>query len=163
MGFLNADSVHSGVSKPFFHLLDIFARPVNVNPILYSVQVTPTMILFALLAGIVLSICLPYFRKFNVTGINSGPFHTTLLLTIVGVVAGISVLFTLFGVFYEVLFLNKPPLFYHYIILDSVALSLCYAVGSYLGLERAEEMVRKELVSRKWSRVVEGSVTVNSE
>jgi len=157
--FYNADTVRSGAARPLLHFFDIFARP-STNVILYSVQVTPFVVLFSFLAGVVPSISLPYFRKFKVTGVNSGPFHTTLMISVVGVLAGVSALFTLFGLFYEVLLVNRLPLYYRYILLVAVGFSLYYGVGSYLGLGRAEEMVRKELVGKKWHNVFEGSVAL---
>ncbi len=156
-----ADSVHSGILRPLFHQLDIFSRPpVGVNVILYSIEVMPYVVLFSALAGIVPSISIPYFRKFKVTGVNSGPFHTTFMIGIVGVVGGISALITLTGLFYEVLLLSKFPIYYHFILLFAAGISLYYGVGSYLGLERAEEMIRRELANKKGRNVVEGTVTL---
>jgi len=158
--FYNADSVRSGVFQPLFRQFDIFSRPISVNVILYSVEVTPYIVLFSFLAGVIPSISLPYFRKFKVTGVNGGAFHTTFLVSLVGIAAGISVFLTLLGLLYDVLLLGKRPLYWHYILLVTVGLSLYYGVGSYLGLERAEEMVRKSLGGKKRRHVFEGSVTL---
>lgn len=159
--FYNADSIHMGIFRPVFHQLDIFSRAISVNVVLYSIGVTPLIVLFTFLGGIVPSISLPYFRKFKVTGVNSGPFHTTFLVSLVGVVAGISALLTLSGLFYELLLVGKTPLYYHYILLVAVGFSLYFGVGSYLGLERAEKMIKDALSRMKeGSKAFEGSVAL---
>jgi len=156
----NADSVHSGIFRPFFHLLDIFSRTTGANIILYSLELTPLILLLTFMAGIVPSVALPYFRGFKVTGINSSPFHTSLLVTVVGLVAGVSVLFTLFGLYYEILLLQNTPLYYHYVLLVTAGFSLYYSVGSRLGLERAEVLIKESLSkSKEKDRVFEGSVS----
>lgn len=70
-------------------------------------------------------------------------------VSVAGVLAGITVPFTLFGLFHEVLLLKLLPLYCHYNLLVAVGFNLYYGVGSYLGMERVEEMVRKGLASTK--------------
>lgn len=156
----NADSVHSGIFQRLFSPIDVFSRTIRVNVILYSIGVTPLILLFSFIAGIVPSIALPYFRRFKVTGVNSAPFHTWFLVTLIGVVAGISAILTLFGLFYEVLLLEKAPLYYHYILEVGAGFSLYYGVGSYLGLGRAEAMIMRALAKKSGGNVFLGSVSV---
>ncbi len=157
----NADSVHSGVLQRLFTPIDIFSRSIKVNVILYSIGVTPLILVFSFIAGIVPSIALPYFRRFKVTGVNSAPFHTWFMVTLIGIVAGISAFFTLVGLFYEVLLLEKAPLYYHYILEVGAGFSLYYAIGSYLGLGRAETMIMQALAKKRGGNVFLGSVSVN--
>jgi hypothetical protein len=155
------DTTHSGLAQPFFRTLDIFARNIRVNPVLFSVELVPILLFLTFLAGTIPSISLPYSRRFRVTGVNSAPFHKAFLITTVGIVAGASAIFTLSGLFYEVLLTTKEPLYYHYSVLEMVGLSLYYAVGSYLGLDRAEGMITKMLDSSKSDDAVfRGRVTV---
>jgi hypothetical protein len=81
---------------------------------------------------------LPYFDKFKVTGINAGPFHTSLLYSAVGAFAGLGVLLTLVGLFYRSLWLNRAPLPYHFGILALLGFSLHFSLGMYLGQRKAE-------------------------
>ncbi len=156
------DTSRSGLAQPFFRTLDIFARNVGVNPVLFSVELVPVLLFMTFLAGTIPSIALPYFRRFRVTGVNSAPFHKGFLFATVGVVAGASAIFTLSGLFYEVLLTAQEPLYYHYSMLEMVGLSLYYAVGSYLGLERAEGMITKTLeASKPDDAVFRGKVTLS--
>lgn len=158
--FFTLDSVHAGPFRPIVHLLDIFSLQLGTNTILYSVKITPFIVFFSFLAGIVPSISLPYVRRFKVTGVNSGPFHNMLMISLVGGVAGLSVIFTLLGLFYRVLLLDALPAYYRYALLVAAGLGLCYGVGSYMGLGRAEEMVKGRLAEAKGRGVFEGSVSV---
>ncbi len=156
------DTSRSGLAQPFFRTLDIFARNVGVNPVSFSVELVPILLFMTFLAGTIPSIALPYFRRFKVTGVNSAPFHKGFLITSVGIVTGASAIFTLSGLFYEVLLTSQAPLYYHYSILVMVGLSLYYAFGSYFGLERAERMITKTLeTSRSDDAVFKGRVTLS--
>jgi hypothetical protein len=156
------DTIHSGLAQPFFHLLDIFARNFRVNPIRFSLELIPILLLLTFAAGIVPSIVLPYFGKFRVTGVNSSPFHTGLLIATVGVVTGISAIFSLSALFYETLFTSQEPLYYHYSLLQMVGMSLYYAVGTSLGLEMAGARIQKTLeTSNPDDLVFRGTVTLN--
>jgi len=158
----NADTVHSGVFfQRLFHLLNIFSRAIRVNPVIYSLELTPLILILTFIAGIVPSVVLPYFRGFRVTGVNSSPFHTAFLVTVVGLVAGLSVLYTLFGLYYEILLFQNTPLYYHYVLLVIAGFSLYYAVGSRLGLDRAEMLIKESLSqSKNKEQVFEGSVSL---
>lgn len=155
-----ADYSQSSLVSHLLGPIDIFSRPLGTNPIIYSLHVLPVLMLFGFLAGIVPSIALPYFSRFKVTGVNAGPFHSTLLLYLVGFVAGISVIFTLLGFFYKVLVLGKLPGYYHYLIILEVGLAICYGIGSYLGLGPAETRIAEKLASKKGGRVTRGTVNL---
>jgi len=154
------DSTQSGVLAHLLGPIDIFSRPIGSSPILYSLHVLPVIMLFGFIAGIVPSISLPYFGGFRVTGVNSGPFHTTLLLYAIGFLAGLSVIFTLLGFLYKVLVLEKVPPYYHYLLVVEIGLALCFAVGSYLGLAVAQKRIRERLASKKGERVFQGTVSL---
>lgn len=155
------DTAHSGPAQPFFHLLDIFARNLRVNPVLFSLELVPIFLLLIFVAGIVPSVVLPYFGRFRVTGVNSTPFHKGFLMTTVAVVTGVSAVFSLSALFYEVLFTTQEPLYYHYSLLQLVGLSLYYGVGSSLGLERAGRIITKTLETSKPSDLVfQGTVAL---
>jgi hypothetical protein len=156
------DTSRSGLAQPLFRTLDIFARNVRVNPVLFSVELVPILLLLTFVAGTIPSIALPYFGRFKVTGVNSAPFHKGFLISTVGIIAGASAIFTLSGLFYEVLLTTQEPLYYHYSFLEMVGLSLYYAVGSYFGLGRAESMITKMLESSKSEDAVfRGKVTLS--
>src|SRR5208337_2548051 len=64
--------------------LNFFATPQRANAVLFSLRLTPGLIVITMLSGLVPSIALPYFRRFKIVGINSGPFHSTILFTVLG-------------------------------------------------------------------------------
>jgi hypothetical protein len=143
--------------------LDIFATPQRLNVAIYSLRLTPTLILFTVISGLVPSIALPYFRRFRITGINAGPFHSSLLTTVVGSVVGVSVLITLLGIFYKVLWAGGAPTSYHYALLVLAGLSLHYAAGTYIGRGRAESIVLRNLAEGRYDskRIVVLDETLN--
>jgi hypothetical protein len=156
------DTVHSGLAQPLFHLLDIFARNLKVNPVRFSLELVPILVLLTFAAGIVPSMVLPYFGKFRVTGVNSAPFHKGFLITTVAVAAGISAIFALSALFYETLFTSQEPLYYHYALLQMVGMSLYYAVGSSLGFEKAGASIMKTLeTSNPDDLVFQGTVALS--
>jgi len=157
----NLDSSKAGFFQPILHAIDVFARaPRSVSPASYSAELIPISILLAFLAGIVPSICAPYFRRFRVIGINTRPFHIALLLTIGGLLVGLGLIFTLLGEFYQVLWIDRAPVSYHYVLLTMLGFSLHYAAGIFLGLGKAEKSVSDELRKKKGGPVTGGRVTV---
>jgi hypothetical protein len=142
----NADGPGAGRLQPLLHALDIFSRPSpGVGPILFSRQLIPALIVLTSLAGIVPAIALPYIEKFKVTGINAGPFHTTLLLYAVGALAGLGAILTLLGLVYRSLWLNRTPLPYHFGILAILGFSMHFSLGMRLGMEKAELRILKQI------------------
>jgi len=135
----NADSPSTGLFQPILRALDIFSRPpAGVGPILYSRQLIPALVILTAVAGLIPALVLPYFDRFKVTGINAGPFHMSLLYSVVGVFAGLGVLLTLVGLFYRSLWLNRAPLPYHFGILALLGFSLHFSLGMYVGMRKAE-------------------------
>jgi len=149
--FYNGDNPKTGSLQPIFHALNMLSRPPpGTSPIVFSRHLIPALILLTAIAGIVPSLVLPYFVKFKITGINAGPFHTTLLFAAVGALAGLSAIFTLIGLYYRSLFLNRAPLPFHFSILTLLGLSLHFSLGMYIGVGWAEEEISAE-VSRTQS------------
>jgi hypothetical protein len=143
------DTARSGVVRPFFHLLDIFTRNLRVDPVRFSLELVPIILMLTFVAGIVPSMVLPYFGRFRVTGVNDSPFHKGFLITTLAAVAGISAIFALSALFYETLFTSQEPLYYHYALLQMVGICLYFAVGSSLGLEKAGIGIMKDLEASK--------------
>lgn len=144
------------------HELDIYAQPITSEPITYSFEIILVMIVLVVIAGIVPSLVLPFFRKFKITGVNSGPFHTDLLITVIGSVTGFGVILTLLGLIFEVMWVNQGPYYFHYVIPVMLGLSLQYTCGSLIGRTKAEEMVRKRLDAHDGKRVLKGSVNIQT-
>ena len=138
----NADGPRAGSLQLPLHLLDVFTRPSSgIGPILFSRQLIPALVIITALAGIIPSFVLPYFEEFKVTGVNAGPFHTSLLLYAVGALAGLGVILTLVGLVYRSLWLNRAPLPYHFGILAILGFSLHFSLGMHLGMDRAERKI----------------------
>jgi hypothetical protein len=138
----------AGFFQPVLHTLDIFSRPVaGTSPILFSRHLIPALVLLIAIGGFVPALVLPYFEKFKITGVNAGPFHTSLLFYEVGVLAGLGVILTLVGLFYRSLWLNRAPLPYHFGILALLGFSIHFSLGMYLGHGKAEakivDMIRR--------------------
>ena len=89
----------------------------------------------------VVTLALPYFRGLRLRSIDVGPFHTTVLSTIIGVSGGFTLLYTL---------LTKPileyVLFYAFLLLG---ICWSFAVGCNLGAEAANGLIVDEIYSAK--------------
>src|SRR5208283_6060006 len=109
--------------------LNFFATPQRANAVLFSLRLTPGLIAITLISGLVPSIALPYFRRFKIVGINSGPFHSTVLTAVFGSVVGLSILVSLLGIFYKVLWAGAPTS-YHYALIVLIGFSLHYSAGT---------------------------------
>ncbi len=138
----NVNGPASGFFQPVLRALDIFSRPPGgESPLVFSQHLIPALVILTATAGLVPALVLPYFDKIKVTGINSGPFHKSLLYIGVGAVAGLGVLFTLVGLFYRSLWLNREPLPYHFGLLSLLGFSIHFSLGTYLGRSRAEAKI----------------------
>lgn len=142
----NADGPNALFLRPIIHALDVFSRPARQNPILYSAEMLPALLVLLALAGIVPSLALPYLRRFKITSVNSAPFHVTILTTFTGFVVGLGAGLTLVGLIYRVLWANKAPVFYHFVILVAAGLSIQFALGTYLGRGKSELLVERRLI-----------------
>jgi hypothetical protein len=132
--------------------LNFFATPQRANAVLFSLRITPALILITLVSGLIPSISLPYFRRFRITGINAGPFHSSFLTAVVGSVVGLSIIISLVGIFYKVLWAGGAPTSYHYALLVLGGFSLHYAAGTYIGRDKAESIVLRKLAEGKYDR-----------
>jgi hypothetical protein len=143
--FYNLDAPKASVFQPLVHALDAFSTKPITNPVAYSVQFLPVVVLLVALAGLVPSIALPYFRKFRITSVNGSAFHVAFLTTFSTFIVGSSAVLTIFGLVYNVLWANSAPLYYHDFLLVMVGLSIHYSVGTWLGRDRAEKMISEKL------------------
>lgn len=141
-----------GPAIVILHSLNFFATPQRANAVLFSLRLTPALILITVISGVVPSIALPYFRRFRITGINAGPFHSSLLTSVLGAVVGLSILLSLFGIFYKVLWAGGAPTSYHYALIVLAGLSLHYAAGAYIGRDRAESIILRKLSGGEYDR-----------
>ncbi len=146
----------AGVFHDLLHVLDVFSRSTAAEPVLLVVG----MMVLVGLAGFVPSLVLPYFRKFRITGVNSGPFHKDLLFTFVGFFVGISAVLAVVGLVYEAFWVGKGPYYYAYVVPCMLGLSFHFTVGAFLARDRSERMVRKKLQSSEGERVVRGKVRI---
>jgi len=99
----NLHDERTSVFHPILHALDVFSKPTSIDPFSYAVDTVIMMMILVAVAGIIPSLVLPYFRKFRITGVNSGPFHTNLLFTVVGFFVGLGAVLALVGLIYETL------------------------------------------------------------
>jgi hypothetical protein len=139
------------------HELDVFPDYIDMGLL---TDIIPAMVALIAIAGATPSIVLPYFRRFKITGINSSPFHTGFLSTVLGFVAGLGALLTLIGFIYQVLWVEKGPYYYHYVLLAMLGLILHYTVGTFLGRDKAENMVITALTTSSGDRVIRGTVNI---
>ena len=116
--------------------------------------------------GLVPSIALPYFRRFKIVGINSGPFHSTVLTAVFGSVVGLSILVSLLGIFYKVLWAGAPTS-YHYALIVLIGFSLHYSAGTYIGRGKAESIILQKLANGRYDRnrivVLDRTLNPNAE
>jgi len=141
-----------GSARVIVYSLNFFATPQRANAVLFSLRLTPALILITLISGLVPAIALPYFRRFRVTGINAGPFHSSLLTAVVGSVVGVSIILSFIGIFYKIFWAGGAPTSYHYAVIVLAGLSLHYAAGTYIGRDKAESIVLQKLINGKYDR-----------
>jgi len=141
-----------GILRGALYSLNFFATPQRANAVLFSLRITPALILITLLSGVVPSIALPYFRRFKVTGINAGPFHSSLLTTVTGSVVGVSIILSFLGIFYKIFWTSAAPTSYHYAVFVLAGLSLHFAAGTYLGRNKSESIVLRKLTEGDYDR-----------
>jgi len=145
---------------PLFHVLDIFSKPVATDHLSRSIEVVLVMVVLIGIVGIAPAMALPYFRKFKVTGVNSGPFHTNFLFLVIGFIVGIGTVLTLVGFLYNVLWVGKGPVIYHYVLLALLGLSLHYTLGAFLARDRSEKMIMTKLKVTSGKRIIRGAVVI---
>jgi len=141
----------SGMFRFVIHSLDFFATPQHATGVLFSLRLTPGLIVITAISGLAPSIALPYFRRFRIIGINGGPFHSTLLTAVIGPIIGLNILVSLLGIFYNVLWAEAPTS-YHYALLVLIGFSLHYSAGTYIGRGRAESIILRRLANGRYNR-----------
>lgn len=156
----NVYDPQTSIYYPILRTLDIFSKPLVADHILRPIEVILAMTILIGIAGIAPSIALPYFRKFKITGVNSGPFHTNFLFLVGGLIVGLGTLLTLIGFIYSVLWVGKGPVVYHYVFLTLFGLSLHYTLGAFLGRDKSEDMIITRLKTGSGKRVVQGTVII---
>jgi hypothetical protein len=147
----NPARITAPLADQILHSLNFFATPQRANAVMFSLRLTPALILMTMISGLVPSIALPYFRRFRITGINAGPFHSSLLTAVIGSVVGLSILLSLLGIFYS-LWAGGAPTSYHYALIVLAGLSLHYAAGTYIGRDRSESIILRKLAEGKYDR-----------
>jgi hypothetical protein len=144
-------SARPGMLRLVLHSLNFLATPQRATGVLFSLRLTPGLIVITMMSGLVPSIALPYFRRFKIIGINSGPFHSTLLTGVFGSIIGLNILVSLLGIFYKVLWAGAPTS-YHYALLVLIGFSLHYSAGTYIGRGKAESIILRRLANGRYDR-----------
>ena len=133
------------------HSLNFLATPQRAIGVLFSLRLTPALVAITVISGLVPSIALPYFRRFKIIGINSGPFHSTLLTAVFGSIIGLNIVVSLLGIFYKVLSAGAPTS-YHYALIVLIGFSLHYSAGTYIGRGKAESIILRRLAKGRYDR-----------
>jgi len=159
-------STRPGTLRLVLHSLNFFATPQRASGVLFSLRLTPALVAITVISGLVPSIALPYFRRFKIIGINSGPFHSSVLTAVLGSVVGLSILVSLLGIFYNVLWAGAPTS-YHYALIVLMGFSLHYAAGTYIGRGKAESIILGKLANGRYNRnrivVLDRTLNPNAE
>ena len=144
-------STRPGMLPLVLHSLNFLATPPRASGVLFSLRLTPALIAITLISGLAPSIALPYFRRFKIIGINSGPFHSTVLTAVLGSIIGLNILVSLLGIFYNVLWAGAPTS-YHYALIVLIGFSLHYSAGTYIGRGKAESIILRKLANGRYDR-----------
>ena len=131
---------------PFFSPL---ARTTDIVSLITQDVITLTMAASLMLPLVALA--LPYFGGLRLRSIDVGPFHTTVLSTVIGASGGFSLLYTA---------LTRPvfnTLAYIYILL--VGVCWCFALGCNIAADPANRHLSQIVLSEKVSsRVVSSKI-----
>ena len=159
-------STRPGMLRLVLHSLNFLATPQRATGVLFSLRLTPALIVITLISGLAPSIALPYFRRFKIIGINSGPFHSTVLTAVFGSIIGLNILVSLLGIFYNVLWAGAPTS-YHYALIVLIGFSLHYSAGTYIGRGKAESIILRKLANGRYDRnrivVLDQTLNPNAE
>jgi hypothetical protein len=142
--------------------LNFLATPQHATGVLFSLRLTPALVAITVISGLAPSIALPYFRRFKIIGINSGPFHSTLLTAVLGPIIGLNIVVSLLGIFYKVLSAGAPTS-YHYALIVLIGFSLHYSAGTCIGRGKAESIILQRLANGHYdgNRIVVLDRTLN--
>ncbi len=159
-------STKPGILRFALHSLNFLATPQHATGVLFSLTLIPGLIAITMISGVAPSIALPYFRRFKIIGINSGPFHSTLLTAVVGPIIGINIIVSLLAIFYNVLWAEAPTS-YHYALLVLIGFSLHYSAGTYIGRGKAESIILRRLANGRYNHkrivVLDRALNPNAE
>lgn len=159
-------STKTGMLGVVLHSLNFLATPQHATGVLFSLRLTPGLIVITMISGLAPSIALPYFRRFKIIGINSGPFHSTLLTAVIGPIIGLNIVVSLLGIFYNVLWAEAPTS-YHYALIVLIGFSLHYSAGTYIGRGKAESIILRRLANGRYNRnrivVLDRTLNPNAE
>ncbi len=144
-------STKPGMLRIALYSLNFLATPQHVTGVMFSLTRIPGLIVITMISGLAPSIALPYFRRFKIIGINSGPFHSTLLTAVLGPIIGLNILVSLLGIFYNVLWAEAPAS-YHYALIVLIGFSLHYSAGTYIGRGKAESIILRRLANGRYNR-----------
>jgi len=155
-------STKPGILRFLLHSLNFLATPQRATGVLFSLSLIPGLTAITIISGIAPSIALPYFRRFKIIGINSGPFHSTLLTAVIGPIIGLNILASLLAIFYNVLWAEAPTS-YHYALIVLIGFSLHYSAGTYIGRGKAESIIIQRLADGRYNhkRIVVLDRTLN--
>ncbi len=157
------DSLHPedvSILHPLISELDFLQHRISSSPLAYVGNVVSEMIVLILIAGAAPSMALPYFRKFRITGVNTEPFHTSFIFTMIGFVGGLGVVLTFARFVLNVIVGPQTIFYYNFIFPIMFGLSLHCTIGAFLGQGRAEDMVKKQVESGSRKRVAKGTVQI---
>ncbi len=152
-------SFPSPILQGILGTLDILIKPTSTGSLRYSIDIIPIMVSMVFVAGAVPSLVFPYLRKFKVTSVNAAPFHKDILFGTVGALFGITIVLSLIDIVYGVL-IGSEPHYYSYVLPSLLGFSLHYSLGIFVGREKAEKMVEKDLRAGSSKRVFQGKVTI---
>jgi len=163
---LRTTTTRPGMLQLVLHSLNFLATPQRASGVLFSLRLTPGLIAITVISGLAPSIALPYFRRFKIIGINSGPFHSTVLTAVLGPIIGLNILVSLLGIFYKVLWAAAPTS-YHYALIVLIGFSLHYSAGTYIGRGKAESIILGRLANGSYDRkrvvVLDRALNPNAE
>jgi hypothetical protein len=140
-----------GILRFIVHTLNFLATPRHTTGVLFSLTLIPGLITITMISGLAPSIALPYFRRFKIIGINSAPFHSTLLTTVFGAIISLNLLVGLLGLFYNFFWVGAPTS-YHYALISLIGFSLHYSVGTYIGRGKAQSIILRKLANARYAQ-----------
>lgn len=159
-------STEPSIIRAIVHSLNFLATPQHATGVLFSLRLTPGLIVITMISGLAPSIALPYFRRFKIIGINSGPFHSTVLTAVLGPIIGLNILVSLLGIFYNVLWAEAPTS-YHFALIVLIGFSLHYSAGTYIGRGKSESIILHRLTNGRYDRnrivVLDRTLNPNAE
>jgi hypothetical protein len=154
--------VPSSLLQTVLDSMDIFLKPTSIGSLRFSIEIIPLMVLYVVLSGIPPAIVLPYLRKFKVTSVNGVQFHKSILLIVLGALLGVTIVLSLVNIIYGII-IGTQPRYYSYLLPAITGLSLHYALGAFMGREKAEATVENILRTKSLRKVYRGKMTVQKQ